>query len=208
MVRDVFMRWYHAYRLLVQNVLRLQEEDGVTIELTSDLYSNLGHLHTLDKWVIGEVQSLVGFVRTEMEAYRLHSVAPRLVVFIRDLSNVYVRLSLARFKAKDVAALKSLGAVLLTLCTAMAPFTPFFADSLYQNLRHFLPVTAREDSVHYLPYPSPVESVRDPVAERRVQRMLKVLDLAVLCRERRAQPLRHVCFFLPVLFPVSDLIMI
>ena len=34
MVKDVFLPWYNAYRFLVQNVLRLQQQSGVTFEPT------------------------------------------------------------------------------------------------------------------------------------------------------------------------------
>lgn len=33
-VKDVFLPWYNAYRFLVQNVLRLQQQSGVTFEPT------------------------------------------------------------------------------------------------------------------------------------------------------------------------------
>jgi isoleucyl-tRNA synthetase len=45
--------------------------------------------------------------------------------------------------------------VLLTTVKAMAPFTPFFAEGMYQNLRRALPDV--EESVHYCSFPE-VES--------------------------------------------------
>lgn len=33
-VKDVFLPWYNAYRFLVQNVLRLQQQSGITFEPT------------------------------------------------------------------------------------------------------------------------------------------------------------------------------
>ena len=33
-VKDVFLPWYNAYRFLVQNVLRLQQQTGITFEPT------------------------------------------------------------------------------------------------------------------------------------------------------------------------------
>ena len=33
-VKDVFLPWYNAYRFLVQNVLRLQQQQGITFQPT------------------------------------------------------------------------------------------------------------------------------------------------------------------------------
>jgi isoleucyl-tRNA synthetase len=41
--------------------------------------------------------------------------------------------------------------VLLTTCKAMAPFTPFFAENMYQNLRRAMPNS--DESVHYCSFP-------------------------------------------------------
>lgn len=111
---------------------------------------------------------LTAFVRTEMAAYRLYTVVPRLVRFIDQLTNWYVRLNRRRLKGGDGAdeALVSLCAlyeVLLSLCRLMAPFTPFFTETLYQQLRVLHPAAndasaaedavGRAESVHYLEIP-------------------------------------------------------
>lgn len=45
--------------------------------------------------------SAVKFVRTEMKAYRLYTVVPRLVEFIEQLTNCYVRLNRTRLKGAE-----------------------------------------------------------------------------------------------------------
>ena len=47
------------------------------------------------------LQSLIRDVNKEMESYRLFAVVPRLVAFIDDLTNWYVRLSRKRFWKSD-----------------------------------------------------------------------------------------------------------
>jgi isoleucyl-tRNA synthetase len=123
-------------------------------------------------------------------------VVPRLVSFINDLANWYVRLNRARFKGHDGdaaerAALRTLARVLQTIVVAMAPFTPFFSEHLYQNLRHLLPVAEREDSVHYLSYPEPDTSLDDATLERQVALMQVVIELGRLARERRRRALKQ-----------------
>lgn len=77
--------------------------------------------NALDKWIAASTRSLTAFVRQEMSAYRLYTVVPRLVRFIGDLTNVYVRYNRKRLKGGKsdedcLLALTSLFHVLLTLC--------------------------------------------------------------------------------------------
>ena len=51
----------------------------------------------LDRWVLSVLQSLVLQVNSEMEEYRLYNVVPRLVSFIDQLTNTYIRLNRPRF---------------------------------------------------------------------------------------------------------------
>merc|ERR1712012_425942 len=47
----------------------------------------------MDKWIISFTQSLLSFVAKEMAGYRLYTVIPRLVKFIDNLTNWYVRMN-------------------------------------------------------------------------------------------------------------------
>ena len=77
--------------------------------------------NALDRWIASSIRTLTGFVRQEMAAYRLYTVVPRLVKFVDDLTNVYVRYNRRRLKGGKspedcLFALTSLYQVLLTLC--------------------------------------------------------------------------------------------
>ena len=86
--------------------------------------------NVLDRWIAASTRTLTAFMRQEMAAYRLYTVVPRLVKFIDDLTNVYVRYNRKRLKGgksrKDcLFALASLYNVLLTLCkVGPAPVPP------------------------------------------------------------------------------------
>jgi len=80
--------------------------------------------------------------------------------------------------------------LLITLCRVMAPFTPFFTEVLYQNLRKLHPKEEREDSVHYLSFPTPRKEWQNEVIERAVSRMQAVIELGRVLRERRTKPLK------------------
>ncbi|KAK4541990.1 hypothetical protein LTR36_007190 [Oleoguttula mirabilis] len=91
-------------------------------------------------------------------------------------------------------ALNTLYEVLFTLVRALAPFTPFLSDNIFQRLAPHLPESMRKDqdvrSVHFLPFPTVRQELFDPTVERRVSRMQKVIELGRLARDRRTLSLK------------------
>ncbi|BDA43238.1 Isoleucine-tRNA ligase, cytoplasmic [Coccomyxa sp. Obi] len=193
-VKDVFLPWYNAYRFLVQNILRLEAESGQRFYPTQVDLSKATNV--LDRWIGAATRSLTSFVREEMGAYRLYTVVPRLVEFIESLTNIYVRYNRTRLKGRGGAedckfALASLFDVLLTVCKVMAPFTPFFCETMYQNLRRALPEDAPQ-SVHWCDFPEAVqEQGGDEHIQASVKRMQAVIELARTIRERHTKPLKQ-----------------
>ena len=135
----------------------------------------------MDRWILSFTQSLVMFVKEEMKSespvggqhcdsddisiivYRLYTVVPRLVKFIDQLTNWYVRFNRKRLKGEAGGmeqcqqAMQTLFSVLFVMTRMMAPFTPFLTEHFYQNLRHLLPWKQDDSnaSVHYLMLPPP-----------------------------------------------------
>jgi len=52
----------------------------------------------MDVWVIAACQNLIKLVREEMGRYKLYKVVPKLVDFLENLTNWYVRLNRNRLK--------------------------------------------------------------------------------------------------------------
>ncbi|XP_057959280.1 isoleucine--tRNA ligase, cytoplasmic [Malania oleifera] len=190
-VKDVFLPWYNAYRFLVQNAKRLEVEGFASFipvnQATLQKSSNV-----LDQWINSATQSLVHFVRQEMDAYRLYTVVPYLLKFLDNLTNIYVRFNRKRLKGRTGeedcrTALSTLYHVLLTSCKAMAPFTPFFTEVLYQNMRKVS--HGSEESIHHCSFPEE-EGKRGERIEESVARMMTIIDLARNIRERHNKPLK------------------
>ena len=83
--------------------------------------------------------TLVQDVTAGLEAYDATGTARRIQEFVDDLSNWYVRRSRRRFwksesDADKLAAYHTLYEALVTVAKLLAPFTPFVAEELYQNL--------------------------------------------------------------------------
>jgi isoleucyl-tRNA synthetase len=153
----------------------------------------------IDRWVISVLQSLVADVNREMEGYRLYNVVPRLVRFIDDLTNWYVRRSRPRFwKSDDLAdkanAYATLYEVLVTFAKVLAPFMPFITETVYQRLVRPVDENAPA-SVHFTDYPVAAASLIDTALEERMRVAREIVALGRKLREehriRVRQPLRR-----------------
>jgi len=79
---------------------------------------------------------------------------------------------------------------LMTMCRTMSPFTPFFTEEVYQNLKSLQPPGERQDSIHYLSFPEPRKEWLNQDVERSVSRMQAVIELGRVARERRTKPIK------------------
>ena len=66
-LKDVFLPWYHAYRLFVQCARAQLHQTGTAF--APDEKRALASKNIMDKWILAAVNDLVAFVRTEMAAY-------------------------------------------------------------------------------------------------------------------------------------------
>ena len=125
-VKDMFLPWYNAYRFLTQNIVRL-EKPFVFVGDVSKLY---GDFNITDKWIESSLNQLIKDVRKEMSEYKLYNVAPKLVRFLNDLTNWYVRLNRSRIKGevtdKDMeVSINVLFDVILKTALLLSPQVPF-----------------------------------------------------------------------------------
>ncbi|OSD03974.1 isoleucine-tRNA ligase [Trametes coccinea BRFM310] len=203
-VSRVLLPWLNSFRFFLGQAALLQKTTGRTF---------VYHAHApvsqnvMDRWILARCQSLIRLVREEMAAYRLYTIIPRLLDLIDELTNWYIRFNRRRLKGEDgvedtVAALNTLFETLLTLCQTMSSYTPFLTESLYQELRRFIPEDPNAGdrrSIHFLPFPEVKEEYFDEEIERKVKRMQTVIELTRNVRERHnlslKTPLRELLVF-------------
>ena len=143
-------------------------------------------LTLMDKWVLSKLNTIVKTVDEGLANYNIFDSARALSAFTDDLSNWYVRRGRERYWGSEmtddkIAAYTTLWTVLTTLAKISAPFTPFMAESIYQNLvPNFFKDAPK--SVHLCPFPSVDESAIDTNLEEGMQ---AVLDIVVLGRATR-----------------------
>ncbi|CAL9221979.1 unnamed protein product [Arabidopsis halleri] len=200
-VKDVFLPWYNAYRFLVQNAKRLETE--ICRSFVPSNLATLQSSNVLDQWIYSATQTLVKDVHEKMDEYRLDTVVPLLLEFLDNLTNIYVRFNRKRLKGRTGkddchTALSTLYNVLLTSCKVMTPFTPFFTETLYQNLRKVC--EGSEESIHYYSFPQKEEAVIKSVKE-----MKKIIELARNIRNRKSDKRQEQ---LPLKIPLKEMIVV
>ena len=70
----------------------------------------------------------------------------------------------------------------------MAPFTPFFVESMYQNLKRCL--SDAEESVHFCDFPSDTDDNEHVGLQIAVSRMQSIIEMGRVIRERRNKPIK------------------
>ncbi|MGZ4330629.1 MAG: isoleucine--tRNA ligase [Solirubrobacteraceae bacterium] len=112
----------------------------------------------LDRWVLSRCSATVEIVRERMDDFDATVAGRTIAAFVDEISNWYVRRSRRRFWDGDPAAFATLRECLLTVAKLLAPFCPFVADEIYDNL------DGSEPSVHLCDFPVP--GGRDQELER------------------------------------------
>lgn len=139
----------------------------------------------LDRWILLRLDELVAATNAGLEAYQIAPTARRIEGFLDELTNWYIRRSRGRFWASErddsagkEAAYQTLYGVLETLARLLAPFVPFFAETLHEHLVRSQ--GAGEESVHLERYPEArawLDSL-DPQSRRDAARLVEAMALA------------------------------
>ncbi len=171
------------------------------------LYANLDHwepgeepaaLSLMDRWLLARLTDLTDQVTRRMDGYDITAACREIEQFVDDLSNWYVRLNRRRFwKAEDEdknAAYHTLYTALTTLAHLLAPFTPFVAEEVYQNLVRSCDPEAPL-SVHLSRWPQVREEWADPALLEDMAMAMRVVRLGRAARRQAGikvrQPLRR-----------------
>ncbi|MCZ6634099.1 MAG: isoleucine--tRNA ligase [bacterium] len=148
-VKRRFLTLWNTYKFFVQYA----NLDGID----PGQLSEVGELSLMDRWLLSRLQVLVRDLEQALESYNLPPAIRAVEGFFDDLSNWYVRLNRRRFWKSDsdldkAAAYVTLHETLVTLSKILAPFLPFLAEEMYQNLVRSIDADAPE-SVHLCAFP-------------------------------------------------------
>lgn len=132
-------------------------------------------------------------------------MTPRLVKFIDNLTNWYVRMNRKRLRGeieesgsvdgdekrdlhKD--SLEILAIVITTMVELMAPFTPFLTELMYQNLKKLYLDRESDESLHYIMLPEANENLINKDIELSVGYMQTIINVGRILRDRRTLPIK------------------
>ena len=138
----------------------------------------------IDRWIISELNSLVKEVDAALKDYEPTKAGRLIDKFVNDnLSNWYVRLNRKRFwgnamSQDKLSAYQTLYTCLLTISKLLAPFSPFYADQLYQDL------TGDAKSVHLQLFPEVCEEAINKQLEEKMELAQQITSMVLALRRK------------------------
>ena len=160
-------------------------------------YTDYKVTNIMDKWIISKLNTLIKEVDEKLNEYNITTAALQIEEFTDTLSNWYVRRNRERFWSQElndekIGAYVTLYKVLTNLSKIIAPFVPFMAEEIYQNLVVGLDKTAPE-SVHLCLWPEVEEKAVDKKLEQEMDLAYKIVKLGRSARNaaniKNRQPL-------------------
>ncbi len=148
---------------------------------SGDGYRPLDERGELDRWVLSELNRAIATVVERMDAYDNYAACTALNEFVESLSNWYVRRSRDRFWSAEKQDQEKLDAYwtmyecLVTTTKLIAPFTPFLAEHLWQNLVGVLDDAV--ESVHLCDYPTASPGAVDELLSKQMALLREVASL-------------------------------
>ena len=143
-------------------------------------------LSLMDKWILSKLNTLIKEVDKGLENYEICESARAIQDFSDILSNWYVRRGRDRYWGSEMtedkkSAYTTLYTVLVTLAKLTAPYTPYVAEMMYQNLvPSFYP--NEPESVHLCFFPVCDNAYVDVNLEKGMD---EVLEIVILGRSAR-----------------------
>lgn len=143
--------------------------------------------HILDRWLRARLDETVSIATKHLDTYNATDAGRAIAEFVTDLSTWYVRRSRERLKRGE--GVETLRLALETVAKLLAPFTPFVAEKLWQEL-------GNGSSVHLSDWPTETKKYDSEL----LKNMAAVRQIASLAHEMRASAK------LPVRQPLSKLV--
>jgi len=198
-IPEFLLRLWHVYSFFViyanidefepEKLLAGEVEQLAPAELARGKhYRPVGERGELDRWIMSELYRTIATVTERMDAYDNYAACGAITEFVDALSNWYVRRSRDRFWKEDkrdpdkLDAYWTLYECLVASTKLVAPFVPFMADAMWQNLA-VAPFGPRVlESVHLADFPA---ERKDAVDRELSARMVVVREIVSLGRAAR-----------------------
>jgi hypothetical protein len=148
------------------------------------------HLTAEDRWALSRLEALKEKVASEMQAQSPHKALEAIERYVvNDVSRWYLKLVRGRAWAEGapedkMALYWTLSEMLVAISKMLAPFAPYLAEEMYQNL------DGRLVSVHMCDWPPAVKERRDQRLEEQMEAARRVVVAANQSRQLVGHKLR------------------
>lgn len=151
---------------------------------------NLDLKHVLDRWIFARLNQTMEAVTGALDSYDVGGAGKALESFTDDMSRWYIRRSRSRLQRPDnnkdyENASAMLHHCLLELSKMTAPFTPFFADALYQSL------SDDKQSVHLEDWSPADKKFVDYALLEKMEEVRRLSSLALALRAEKGMKVRQ-----------------
>jgi isoleucyl-tRNA synthetase len=143
--------------------------------------------NVLDKWILARLKELANVMTDSMNKYELDRATRPIADFVDDISTWFLRRSRDRFKGeniqdKDVAISTTLY-VLKEFSKLLAPFLPFFSESLYKKTAG----VGQLESVHLENWPEDIANPLSNEERELISSMIETRKIVSFGLEARAK---------------------
>ncbi len=175
---------YRKFTLLLTNVLQFYKMYSHDHEKDVTKF-----VHVLDCWMVARVHQATQDFTSYLDQYNTVDSCRVLFELVDDLSTWFVRRSRARFKGDDAkdraSAISCLKTVLVHVAKLCAPFAPFVAEKIYQDVR------AAKESVHLEDWPVAEKKLIDEKVLSDMAVVRQIVTLALAARDTAKIPVRQ-----------------
>ena len=158
-------------------------------------YRPIADRSELDRWILSELHRTIGEVVERMDAYDNFGACGSLNAFVDGLSNWYVRRSRDRYWSDDKESIDKRDAYwtlyecLISTSKLIAPFVPFLAEAIWQNLTGGYSDSV--SSVHLCDYPTADPTVVDRDLSERMHLVRSISSLGRAARMKEKLKVRQ-----------------
>ncbi|MEM8865493.1 MAG: isoleucine--tRNA ligase [Planctomycetota bacterium] len=191
-IPEFLLRLWNCYSFLV---IYANIDSWSPIANSQQPTANSSTRDELDRWILSELNRTIAIVTERMDAYDNYGACGAITAFVDGLSNWWVRRSRDRFWSSDkqspakLDAYATLYECLVTTSKLIAPFTPFLAETFWQNLSSV--VDGEPESVHLCDYPEADTSLIDEDLSERMATVRLISSLGRRAREGASLKVRQ-----------------
>lgn len=144
----------------------------------------------MDRWALARLYDVTQRVTRAMDDFDLLAASRALEAYADELSNWYVRRNRRRFWEGEAAAYQTLWECLTAVSKLLAPFTPFIAEELHQNLARRVEKNSPL-SVHLADWPMLDPALADPGLVKEMDAAIRLVELGRSARAKARLKVRQ-----------------